>query len=427
MLAPDMPIMRKILRPLAYLLRAMAGTNGLSQQLGKIEAAISSSTSSRSMPEAKAVAPSPNSAVSAPKFDPNLILHDSRSAMLREMPPGAQRFLSAGCSGLWYFSWLEQCYGPVPEHIGIEYYVPKPEGLAAYVTWIENTASNMSDVADASCDLVFSGQNVEHLWPDEVAGFLMEAARVTAPGGYLVMDSPNRTLTAALNWSHPEHTIELTHEEAAHLFHLAGFDVTKAAGLWLCRDPRTGRLLPFDPNAPETDWTVTERLIVAQPSPEHAFLWWIEGRRATRSPDQAAINAMTDRLFRQHWPERLQRLIAAPTWQSDLRKDGEWLIVPEGRDGVVFFGPYAPLKAGRYRCTFRFQSAAASARSIAVCDVTRGQDAIVVVKSEISAGQTEATMDFTLDELAFGIQFRCISRGDAGFSVRKHVQIEALS
>jgi len=72
----------------------------------------------------------------------------------------------------------------------------------------------MSGVRDRTCDLVFLGQNLEHLWPEEVAGFLAEAARVTKLGGHLVVDSPNRLLPKPLNWSHPEHTVELATDEA---------------------------------------------------------------------------------------------------------------------------------------------------------------------------------------------------------------------
>jgi hypothetical protein len=99
--------------------------------------------------------------------------HHSRRALLRGIPPGAQRFLSAGCAGNCYFEWIEETYGRVPEHLSIEYYMPKPEGLPNNVTWIANTASDMSAVASASCDLVFSGQNLEHL-----SEFLLESARV---------------------------------------------------------------------------------------------------------------------------------------------------------------------------------------------------------------------------------------------------------
>jgi hypothetical protein len=129
------------------------------------------------------------------KLDINLLLHQSRSAYLRGMPPGAKRLLSAGCAGLWYFEWIKQTYGCVPEHLGIEFYTPKPDGLDNNVTWIANTASDMSAVKSRSCDLVFSGQNIEHLWPEEVSGFMLEAARVLALGGHLVIDSPNRRLS----------------------------------------------------------------------------------------------------------------------------------------------------------------------------------------------------------------------------------------
>src|SRR5580692_4621286 len=105
----------------------------------------------------------------APKIDINMLLHRARAAHLRAMPPFAKRLLSAGCSGRWYFDWIEQCYGRVRQHIGIEFYSAKPGDLPDNVTWIANTASNMSDVADASVDLLFSGQNLEHLWPEEVA------------------------------------------------------------------------------------------------------------------------------------------------------------------------------------------------------------------------------------------------------------------
>ena len=125
------------------------------------------------------------------------------TAFLRTMPPNARRLLSAGCAGRWYFDWVAQSYGPVEEHLGIEYYVEAPPDLPANVTWIRNTVGDMSAVADQSCDLVFSGQNLEHLWPEEVAGFLLEAARTLRPGGHLVMDSPNRDPTAPLVWSHP--------------------------------------------------------------------------------------------------------------------------------------------------------------------------------------------------------------------------------
>ncbi len=360
-----------------------------------------------------------------PLLDPNLLLHQARSALLRQMPPAAHRLLSAGCSGAWYFDWVEHCYGHVPEHIGIEYYHPRPADLPANVTWIANTASDMNGVESATCDLVFSGQNLEHLWPGEMSGFLLEAARVLKCGGYLVVDSPNRRLTAPLNWSHPEHTIELTIPEIHRLLTLAGFDVTKQVGLWLCRDPKTGRLLPFDPNIPDTDWSVTERLIAASEHPKHAFLWWLEGRRNCTAPDPAAINTLLDEIFREAWPERIQRLSVPPGRQIEARPDGEWIRMPPGETGMAFFGPSMPLRAGRHRVTFDIAPDPAREGVIAVCDVCIGPDAKVLQQREVTADMRQVTLEVELPRQEFGGQFRCLST-TGGFAVRRKIRLEEL-
>lgn len=75
-----------------------------------------------------------------PSIDFNLLLHQSRSALLRAMPSsGVHTLISAGCSGSWYFEWIESRYGYVKKHIGIEYYSPQPSDLPQNVEWIVNT------------------------------------------------------------------------------------------------------------------------------------------------------------------------------------------------------------------------------------------------------------------------------------------------
>jgi hypothetical protein len=355
----------------------------------------------------------------------NLMLHHARSALLREMPPGTKRLLSAGCSGLWYFDWIEKCYGHVHEHIGLEFYVPEPAGLPQNVKWIANTASDMSEIPNETCDMVFSGQNLEHLWPEEMAGFLVEAARVLRPSGYIVVDSPNSALTDPLNWSHPEHTIELTVDEIIRLLTLAGFEVTKTAGIWLCRDPKTARILPFDPNEPDPQWSVTERLIGAYASPRESFIWWIEGRRTNIAPQRQAVEKMLQDLYRTHWPKRIQRLVASPNRQLEHRDGGHWVIAQAGEAGLVFNGPAVPLRAGRYRCTFKLKADSKADESYAVCEIVAGIEELeTLARCEVAADQTAATLDFTLDKLRFGIQFRCSSLGRTGFSVCRRIALQ---
>lgn len=366
-----------------------------------------------------------------PRYDINHLLHDSRSASLRTMPSGADTLLSAGCSGAWYFDWVLSRYGRVRRHIGIEYYVPKPLDLQADVEWIANTAADMSEICAASCDLVFSGQNLEHLWPEEVSGFLAEAARVTRPGGHLVIDSPNRALTGPLNWSHPEHTIELTVDEATELMTMAGFDITKVVGIWLCRDPRSGRLLPFDPNEPDAAWSVQERVLCARDNARDSFLWWVEGCRSVTPPDLPGIQSRMHQIFETAWPERTHRMqVGTGMPQSN---DPDWVESPPGSPGAVLFGPYMPLKQGSYQAIFVVDVVSLPpGREIGKCEVVVGTSAArsvgstVIPLTAVGAGPHSVIVEFTLDRLEFGVQFRCLSVGQAGFACKRAVDLRTL-
>lgn len=360
----------------------------------------------------------------SPVPDINELLHHSRGAYLREMPPGAQSLLSAGCAGLWYFDWIEKTYGPVREHLGIEYYSPKPPGLPANVTWIVNTVMDMSSVEDARCDLVFSGENLEHLWPEEVIGFYLEAARVLKTGGHLVVDSPNRDLTAPLNWSHPEHTIELTAAEAVRIATLAGFDVTAQRGIWLCRDRRSGEVLPFDPSVAVPGWTVTERLIAARDRPEDSFIWWVEAKRSDRKPDVEGVNAFMSDLFRRHWPERTQRFLSSPGFGRERAEGAEWIVAAPGQGGAALYGPYMPLRGGRHRVTWDLKSVVGAHGPVAVCEVMAGE--AILCRRDVEPDAQQVAIEFDLPSMTFGLQFRCIATGQGSFSVRRGVEIETL-
>ena len=166
--------------------------------------------------------------------------------------------MSAGASGAWYFDWVEASYGRVTRHIGVEAFSPEPEDLPAHVEWLAADIAGpggIPAVADHSVDLLFSGQNVEHLWPSQMVAFFVEANRVLADGGLLVVDSPNRAITAAYGWSMGEHTVETTPSEAAELLSAAGFRVASMKGVWLCR--AGGELLPIeaDPAASGSRWS----------------------------------------------------------------------------------------------------------------------------------------------------------------------------
>lgn len=351
--------------------------------------------------------------------DINFLLHEARGALLREMPPCNGTLLSAGCSGLWYFEWIAERYKSFKKHIGIEFYSPKPDNLPANVQWISNTVGDMHGVKDTEVDLIFSGQNLEHLWPEDVIGFYLESWRVLKHNGYLVVDSPNREITQAHNWSHPEHIIEFTPDEACKLAALAGFDVTKIRGIWLCRQPDTGLIMPHSPSIPVAEWGVIERLLAAPHHPKDSFIWWLEARKSARKPDRKALTDEVNRIFALAWPERSTRFLSLVGHRVS-RGQKQAIVVDEKTQGAMVYGPYMPLKAGKHTAEFQITitSSVGGDETPAVrCDIMGDKERIIAVR-EFSAKDMRdlggiVRLDFTLPELEFGIQARCFALGNA--------------
>ena len=84
-------------------------------------------------------------------------------------------------------------------------------------TFVEGSAAALP-IADASVDVVVSFETIEHLPVDDQPRMLAEFARVLAPGGLLVLSSPNRPqYSDARGYTNPFHLHELDRGELAQL------------------------------------------------------------------------------------------------------------------------------------------------------------------------------------------------------------------
>jgi hypothetical protein len=268
------------------------------------------------------------------------MVHELRTVCLRAVPRPAGILVSAGASGGWYFDWIVSNLAGVKRHIGVERYLPRPDVLPPGCEWIESSVDDMQGVPDDIADTIFSGQNIEHLWPEQMAGFLCEANRVLRPGGRLIIDSPNGAVTPLLGYHHGEHTIELTVDEAQDLVRLAGFEPRVTRGIWQVRDDDA--VFGLEPSGAGR-FEVLDRAVLGAQRPEWAFVWWIEAERVG-TPDPAALGARIADLFRDHWPERVSR----PSDRAGVDRADAARRFAAGSTGELLLGGYFPLPPGRW-------------------------------------------------------------------------------
>jgi len=364
--------------------------------------------------------------------DINHLLHHLRGEALRKIPKGAAHFVSVGCSGTWYFKWIEEMYGQIELHTGIEFYSPCPPDLPTNVNWIANTAGNMPEIDNAVADLLFSGQNIEHLWPDDIVNFFLEAHRIIKKGGLLVVDSPNRRITAKLGWSHPEHIIELEPIEIVELLNLAGFDVERQHGIWLCEDPNSDTVLPFEHISSYGAWPIGRRVSLSAGNPSSSFIWWVEACKREQLPQVSRLRERVSEIFALAWTERLNRLKTVIGTQ--FTRNGKIWLDSNSHEGALVFGPYAPLLPGHYSVTFKLlflDPTSPPDRCGAVCEVISGDGSLCHADREIftadvhPGSEFDVVLDFSISATTFGIQFRVIAMKGIRLGAEKSINLIA--
>jgi len=347
------------------------------------------------------------------------MIHSERSRLLKKLPTGAKVVCSAGCAGSWYFQWFEECYGYVPVHIGVELHSPKPTDLPKNVRWIQNSVRAMHEIRNDSVDLMFSGQNIEHLSPSDILGFLKEANRVIRHGGFLCIDSPNRSVTVAGRYVQPEHVLELSTDEAIRLFELAGFNVVEKYGIWLCQTATGERLAIADFDESSSH----ERCREAHLNPERSFIWWIVGRKV-REANTLFLETMIQNLFLKDFPGfvRARHCLGVGAMVTAAGTEAT-VAVQSDVCGYVYYGPYVPLIEGKYQAEFvyrRLPATRGSARTedadgflqFDVC-ADSGSRIVAVKRFQPEAGHDwrREIIEFQLARYSTAIEARAYSKG----------------
>lgn len=109
--------------------------------------------------------------------------------------------------------------------------------------------TDLKGIDSASVDLVWSGQSIEHVSPEQGIRMCKEAFRVLKPGGHFCLDTPNRLVTelhAATiggGFIHPDHKIEYTPDQLRQVLVDAGFSIKAEWGI--CEMPLTVKARAF--------------------------------------------------------------------------------------------------------------------------------------------------------------------------------------
>jgi hypothetical protein len=250
--------------------------------------------------------------------------------------------------------------------------------------------------------------------------FFATTNRVLSDGGWLVIDSPNRDVTAALGWSMAEHTVEFSSDEVRRLFGLAGFELETIKGVWLCRED--DQLLPLDPVQDKGGaGSVLRRMVLATGRPRDAFIWWAEGRKRA-DPHLAELSAFIHRVFADNWSERVSRLQVLGERERGRTSDGTATVIcRRGSAGDVLIGPWMALPAGgfSFEIDIAWRDKGDDESEIASLELRAGDDLFdqTKVTAERPSGSTRARVAAQLPETRFGVHVVLGSSGNAELEV----------
>jgi SAM-dependent methyltransferase len=369
-----------------------------------------------------------NSTPAPDSIDFSTRLHELRGNELQGLPENARTVLHGGASGGWYFRWFEENYkGTVERHIGVEAFGERPADVPLNVDWLQRTLGDMGPVPTGSVDLVFAGQVIEHLWPDDVTDFLVESHRVLRRDGIIALDSPNRRVTEAIGWYQPEHTAEFSTDEIAQAITLAGFEIEQLRGVILSYDRARHAFLDLEDQSVPWD----KRMALAVDRPEDSFVWWLVARRTDADPDIGALRALIGAQAEAFRSRRLQQLRSDFPIQRDAGHVAH-VSSQHKQDGLLVSSRPSPVDSGDWCVSFKLRSEGSVPPTLTVArfEVTSDSGATRHAQREIVARDlapdgawTTVDLRFRLAEMTMGIEIQIVTQGHAQLGAQIHMDL----
>lgn len=101
------------------------------------------------------------------------------------------------------------------------------------VSYRYHSMVDLSGFPDESVDLVYSGQSIEHVSPEEGMMVIKEVNRILRPGGHFALDTPNARVTRLQqpDFIDPDHKVEYRWGDLEEMLTAAGFHLEWRKGL----------------------------------------------------------------------------------------------------------------------------------------------------------------------------------------------------
>ena len=178
-----------------------------------------------------------------------ILMHNARLKMIRHLLPEAQVILDlGGANAPLHRMGYTHDYDKIvlidlpTEERHKEFQVEIEDGDGKVFLRYEDM-TDLKGIESDSVDLVWSGQSIEHVTPEQGMRMCREAFRVLRPGGHFCLDTPNglvtklHAATVGAPFVHPDHKIEYSPDQLRAVLTTAGFTIAQEWGV--CEMPFT--------------------------------------------------------------------------------------------------------------------------------------------------------------------------------------------